>query len=245
MKTKLFGLIACMAMLGVSAVKPASADLLNLGATLTINEQNSPGTNTDMIPFAAGTYSLDGGALSLTLSIVPSGADEWYVFSYTVTPFVGALSSLTLNWGLQVLGAEGTVAVTTPNDFIMFSANGVVLAPTSGIAFGGSVGTNPVPGMTGTGVFPIFPSTTVWAAATPILGTLGIDTMIAPFSTIGLDGFTPTQVSAITGFTQAIEVAPAVTPLPSTWTMLIAGFVGLGFLANRGSKKVSALRAAA
>jgi len=27
------------------------------------------------------------------------------------------------------------------------------------------------------------------------------------------------------------------TPLPSTWTMLIAGFVGLGFLAYRGSKK--------
>ena len=28
-----------------------------------------------------------------------------------------------------------------------------------------------------------------------------------------------------------------VTPLPSTWTMLIAGFVGLGFLAYRGSEK--------
>ncbi|MGO8973322.1 MAG: hypothetical protein ACLQNV_07315 [Steroidobacteraceae bacterium] len=30
------------------------------------------------------------------------------------------------------------------------------------------------------------------------------------------------------------------TPLPSTWTMLIAGFVGLGFFAYRGTKKVSA-----
>lgn len=27
------------------------------------------------------------------------------------------------------------------------------------------------------------------------------------------------------------------TPLPSTWTMLIAGFVGLGFFAYRGSKR--------
>lgn len=35
------------------------------------------------------------------------------------------------------------------------------------------------------------------------------------------------------GFT----VGVAATPLPSTWTMLIAGFVGLGFLAYRGSKK--------
>jgi len=34
------------------------------------------------------------------------------------------------------------------------------------------------------------------------------------------------------------------TPLPSTWTMLIAGFVGLGFFAYRGSKKNVSLAAA-
>jgi hypothetical protein len=34
------------------------------------------------------------------------------------------------------------------------------------------------------------------------------------------------------------------TPLPSTWTMLIAGFVGLGFLAYRGTKKKTATAAA-
>jgi hypothetical protein len=37
----------------------------------------------------------------------------------------------------------------------------------------------------------------------------------------------------------------AATPLPSTWTMLIAGFVGLGFLAWSGSKKSAATMAAA
>ena len=35
------------------------------------------------------------------------------------------------------------------------------------------------------------------------------------------------------------------TPLPSTWTMLIAGFLGLGFFAYRGSKKNGAALAAA
>ncbi len=35
------------------------------------------------------------------------------------------------------------------------------------------------------------------------------------------------------------------TPLPSTWTMLIAGFVGVGFFAYRGTKKGSAASAAA
>jgi hypothetical protein len=34
------------------------------------------------------------------------------------------------------------------------------------------------------------------------------------------------------------------TPLPSTWTMLIAGFVGLGFFAYRGTKKRTAFAAA-
>ena len=37
----------------------------------------------------------------------------------------------------------------------------------------------------------------------------------------------------------------AVTPLPSTWMMLLSGFVGLGFLAYRGTKKNSAALAAA
>ncbi len=35
------------------------------------------------------------------------------------------------------------------------------------------------------------------------------------------------------------------TPLPSTWTMLIAGFLGLGFLAYRGRKRDSAALTAA
>lgn len=39
--------------------------------------------------------------------------------------------------------------------------------------------------------------------------------------------------------------ALSATPLPSTWTMLIAGFVGLGFFAARGSKKNAAAIAAA
>ncbi len=35
------------------------------------------------------------------------------------------------------------------------------------------------------------------------------------------------------------------TPLPSTWTMLIAGFIGFGFVSYRGSKKRAAAIAAA
>jgi hypothetical protein len=37
---------------------------------------------------------------------------------------------------------------------------------------------------------------------------------------------------------------PAATPLPTTWLMLVSGFVGLGFFAYRGTKKNSAVPAA-
>jgi hypothetical protein len=42
-----------------------------------------------------------------------------------------------------------------------------------------------------------------------------------------------------------LDVGVTATPLPSTWTMLIAGFAGLGFFAYRGSKKNGAAVAAA
>jgi hypothetical protein len=41
------------------------------------------------------------------------------------------------------------------------------------------------------------------------------------------------------------NVSVTATPLPSTWTMLIAGFVGLGLLAYRGTKKNAVAFAAA
>ena len=40
--------------------------------------------------------------------------------------------------------------------------------------------------------------------------------------------------------TGSFQVNISATPLPSTWTMLIAGFLGLGFFAYRGSKRASA-----
>jgi hypothetical protein len=46
------------------------------------------------------------------------------------------------------------------------------------------------------------------------------------------------------GLRGTLDVVNA-TPLPSTWTMLIAGFIGLGFFASRGTKKGSAAFVAA
>jgi hypothetical protein len=43
----------------------------------------------------------------------------------------------------------------------------------------------------------------------------------------------------------SVNASANATPLPATWTMLIAGFLGLGFIAYRGSKKNAAALAAA
>ena len=48
----------------------------------------------------------------------------------------------------------------------------------------------------------------------------------------------------IDGTPSTLTVSLATTPLPSTWTMLIAGFAGLGFFVYRGTKKKCAAIAA-
>jgi HpiC1 cyclase len=57
----------------------------------------------------------------------------------------------------------------------------------------------------------------------------------------------PITIDLISGGLQGNfdNVSLTATPLPSTWTMLIAGFVGLGFFAYRATKKGSAAVAAA
>jgi hypothetical protein len=52
--------------------------------------------------------------------------------------------------------------------------------------------------------------------------------------TLTLEGY---SFNSYNGVDNVSVTAIAATPLPSTWTMLIAGFLGLGFLAYRGKKK--------
>jgi hypothetical protein len=47
------------------------------------------------------------------------------------------------------------------------------------------------------------------------------------------------------GYDPINDSVATVTPLPSTWLMLLSGFVGLGFIAYRGTNKRSAVIAAA
>ena len=67
------------------------------------------------------------------------------------------------------------------------------------------------------------------------------------FNTVGTTGEVQSSccgdLNGTLGAFDILSVTP--TPLPSTWTMLIAGFLGLGFFAYRGSKKNAAALSAA
>jgi hypothetical protein len=58
-------------------------------------------------------------------------------------------------------------------------------------------------------------------------------------------GFIDANDPSLTFLDDVSLTAVTTTPLPSTWTMLIAGFVGLGFFAYRSSKKNTAVMSAA
>jgi hypothetical protein len=66
-----------------------------------------------------------------------------------------------------------------------------------------------------------------------VVGT-GSDTLV----------FTTANDPSLTYLDDVSLTASTATPLPSTWLMLLSGFVGLGFFAYRGTKKRTALAAA-
>ena len=69
--------------------QPVKADpVFTIGGTFTDVGGNSPSSFSQTVTFAPGTTSLAGGALNLTISIVPVGnaaQDEWVVFTYQTT----------------------------------------------------------------------------------------------------------------------------------------------------------------
>jgi hypothetical protein len=203
----------------------ANAELFVTGSTFTVNGTSAPDTLSSTTTLTSGTTSsLDNGALSLLVTLVPaSGGAEWAVFHYS-TVSGGAIGSANLNWALSEVGLQLAQPAILEQGFVQFTQNGTALTPTSGIFSGFTVASNPVPGGTGmgvlgTGVTP-FP-----AGALPSLGS-----SLFPFGQLSGAGITPANVN---DYEEALLFAPqaASTPEPSTWAMMILGFAGLGFMA--------------
>ena len=80
-----------------------------------------------------------------------------------------------------------------------------------------------------------------WVMESFVFTADGISDLLS-FSSTVFSGGTPENPAA---FGPALDnVAISATPLPSTWLMLLSGFVGLGFFAYRGTKKSTAALAA-
>ena len=104
------------------AMRPASAEVFTIGGTFTDVGGNSPGSFSQAVTFAPGTTSLDGGALSLNISIVPVGdaaQDEWVVFDYQTTTG-NPLSQPSQNWSLSQNGLPAAVPGKFVGDFTQF-----------------------------------------------------------------------------------------------------------------------------
>ncbi len=229
--SKLFCGVTIGALLTVFGSGVAQADLFELGSTFTVNGSNSPDSFSNTVTLSPGTtQSLDGGNLNLTIYEDKVGADEWLSFVYS-TPSGSALSQYGSYWSLNELGLQTVATTNFIAAFSQLTIDGVAQNLSNPIFGGYSVIASPVPSLSGEG--------TGAGGFTDInppgpLGNLGayMDPYGAYVSGAGLD---PTR---ITGWTQALEFAPVATgaPEPSTWALIILGFVGVGSVGYRTRK---------
>ena len=215
----------------IALPRSADADPIHLDAFLNITENSSTSlTVSSNLPFHElsdpnllcvgclnGTFDFNGVVSNLTHGpeAVSSGALGG-IFSFDPTLIIHAV-----NWR----EAENSNTFNT----VLFEGSGnsgqTVIYYTSDNAvpdFGISPCNN--------GPCPIVPAGTSYQMAYSIL--------TGPFASILYQGTLDVT------FTDLGD-SPSATPLPSTWFLLLSGFVGLGFFAYRGAKKGSAAIAAA
>jgi hypothetical protein len=209
---------------------PANAGVFTVGGTFTDVGGNSPTSFSETVTLAPGTTSLAGGALSLTISIVPVGdaaQNEWLVFRYQTTNG-SPLSQPGQNWSLSQNGLPAAVAGNFVGDFTQFlGSTGTAFNQTNSI-FGQTLMSNPVPGGTGNGEGTL--GFTAPFAAGPVFN---LGAFSNPFSIV-TNGLGSTEVF---GFVQALEFAPQTpvseVPEPASIALLGAALVGFGAMRGR------------
>lgn len=196
----------------------AATNLFTPGATFQVQASSSPDTFDDTVNLTPGTTLLDGGAVSLTISIVSGGgSNEWLVFDYNTTGG-GPLSGPGDYWDVYETGLQAAEPVDFIAAYLEFLDNGVVQTPTTCAVFG-CPAANPVPGGTGTG----------WANggySYPLGTTLpALGTYIDPWDYLDDTGINSGDVN---GYEEALEFTPTGAPEPETWALMILGAGAVG-----------------
>jgi hypothetical protein len=203
----------------VLLTQPANAELFVTGSTFTVTGTNAPDTFSSTATLTSGTTSsLDNGALSLLVTLVPtSGSAEWAVFQYS-TVSGATIGNANLNWALNEVGLQLAQPAILQEGFVLFTQTGTALTPTSGIFPGFSVAANPVPGGTGEGVLGTG-TTNLPAGPLQSLGSF-----LGPFGQLSGSGIDPASVN---GYEEALLFAPQVAAVPGP--TVGAGLPGLIF----------------
>ena len=212
------------------------------------------------ITIAAGSVSIQASAILRTVescnpeplaAMVPAMPEDntWVVETgnpYTSAAAIVAAAVAYGNWialGEPGFNANGSVAdifqnfanttnTITNNSGRPFSFTSIGLADVYNQGTGGNIlfTFNPAGGGA--------PSTTMVTLTSGILGLQSFT--FNNENNLSSVVFTPTTTNGPFIQFDNVDVSPiTTTPLPSTWTMLIVGFIALGFFAYRGTKKGS------
>jgi hypothetical protein len=253
MRKRLVGIVAVVLFAAASQASAATVDVTYTGTVYKITDLTNIFDNAYIGESFTSTYVVD----------TPNGVNGSYTNSSITTidykggPGYGNPNPPTISPIVSVTVTIGGVSVSLP-------INQYGEATISQFASGSSYESDQVNSYQGGVNIGVSQNATVSSGAQAIVGAVGTDTIPLSFDeplnisslfygnqNVSFDTTYPQSNApdktfvdtVILGTVSSINVSA--TPLPSTWTMLIAGFVGLGLFAYRGSKKNAAAIAAA
>lgn len=222
-----FSMIAVAAITFLAAMPVVkAATLFAPGATFQVQASGAPDTYTENVALTPGTTLIDGGAVSLTIGVVPATGDsQWLTFDYRTTSGT-SMGHAGQYWSISEAGLNAAIPVTFTAAYLQFTHDGTALVPTGNIFGGYGFESNPVPGQTGTG----------WGVGgfSAPLGSgplIALGTFISPWDYLNATGIDSTQAN---GYMQALLFEPTnPVPEPASAALMLGGIASITFLRQR------------